>query len=68
MQRRTNTGWTAEQDTILRELAAKDRTALQIGLRLKRSASGVKKRAIELGVKLGRTKRLPYSERVDYVG
>jgi len=37
-------------------------------LRLKRSASGVKKRAIDLGVKLGRTKRLPYSERVDYVG
>jgi hypothetical protein len=33
-------------------------------LRLKRCASGVKMWSIELGVKLGRTKRLPYGERV----
>jgi DNA-binding NarL/FixJ family response regulator len=66
MRRRTNGGWTPEHEAVLCELAAKGKTALQIGLRLRRSQSGIKKRASYLGLKLGRTRLLPYSERVGF--
>jgi len=56
--------WKPEEDAVLRELAAKGKTALQVALRLRRSQSGVKRRASQLGIRLtGKRTRLPAQER-----
>jgi hypothetical protein len=64
MKRRTNNRWTPEEEAALRQMAAQDKTPLQIGLRLWRSASGIETRAMMLGLKLGRTKRLAPRDRL----
>jgi DNA-binding NarL/FixJ family response regulator len=66
MQARNGDSWKPEEEAVLRELSAKGKTALQIGLRLRRSQSGVKKRAITLGLELGRTKHLSSSGRYSH--
>ena len=55
--------WTAEEESLLRELAGRDMTAQQIALKLRRSRSTVLARARLLGVTLRTDTRLPLHER-----
>ena len=64
MWRNSSRTWTAEQDAQLREGAAKGWSALKIGLRIGRSASAVKGRALTIGAEFKRPTRLPRPERM----
>lgn len=66
MRTRINDRWTVEEEMVLREMASQGKSRRQIALRLRRSESGVKKRAVALGLKLDRVKRLPFEERVSH--
>jgi hypothetical protein len=49
--------WTSKDDDQLRALAASGENPGAIALRLNRSAAGVRKRAMDLGIKLAGSKR-----------
>ena len=49
-----NRGWTDADDARLRQMAADGVSKIRIGVRLKRSAISIKKRAAALGVALRR--------------
>ena len=49
--------WTAKDDDQLRVLAASGENSAAIAVRLDRTAAGVRRRAMDLGVKLAGSKR-----------
>jgi hypothetical protein len=57
MQRRST--WTIKDDDQLRVLAASGETSASIAVRLKRSAAGIRKRAISLGIGLAGSTKAP---------
>jgi hypothetical protein len=50
--RRTNDPWTPEEEASLRDMASHGKSRILIALKLRRSASAVKKRATSLGLKI----------------
>ena len=58
MLRRANFAWTAEDEARLVEMARRGAYLRNIALRLRRSESSIKKRAIGLGVTVKRTPRI----------
>jgi DNA-binding NarL/FixJ family response regulator len=57
MVRRNNESWSAEEEAVLREMAAQGKKRLLIALRLRRSESAVKRRATVLGLRLPPNRR-----------
>lgn len=60
MLKRPVYAWTPEDEAKLTELAQKGVYLRNIAIKLKRSESSIKKRARELGVKVGTTPRRPF--------
>ena len=49
--------WTSKDDDLLRALAASGENSAAIAVRLNRTPAGVRKRAMDLGIKLAGSKR-----------
>jgi hypothetical protein len=54
--------WTSKDDDQLRALAASGENSAAIAVRLNRTAAGVRRRAMDLGVKVGRFKERAEAE------
>jgi len=61
MLKRLSYTWTAEDEAKLRDLVEKGVYMRNIALRLRRSESSIKKRAYDLGLKVKKTPRRPFS-------
>jgi hypothetical protein len=61
MLKRLSYVWTAEDEAKLRDLVERGVYMRNIALRLRRSESSIKKRAHDLGLKVRKTPRRPFS-------